>query len=352
MRDVDIRELELPDDAGDPTLLAFHELARKHEATRYGEGLMDRTPEEQLALWRPTVSERCIKLGAWRGDRLLGAATMWVPLQESLDTVDFGTSADPDLPLDEQRALHELLVERAMAEADALGRSTVMGGGPASATGRVTATTGFGGADPDDPETAPLVRRGFSLEQVYRFSIADLDRLDDLDERLAAARERSAGYEVVTWAGATPGEHRAAMRMLRERMSTDAPVGGLALEPEHWSDERLASFEEQKAAGGRTLRNVAARAADGSLVGYSTVIVGSSDVARQHDTLVLREHRGHGLGMLLKLANLVELRDHHPRHRRVSTMNAEENVPMLRVNEAVGFEAVGYEAVWQRKESA
>ena len=68
----------------------------------------------------------------------------------------------------------------------------------------------------------------------------------------------------------------------------------------------------------------------------------------QQDTLVLKEHRGHRLGMLLKLSNLQYLAETHPGHPAVTTFNAEENRPMLGVNEAIGFVPAGYGGGWKR----
>jgi hypothetical protein len=52
--------------------------------------------------------------------------------------------------------------------------------------------------------------------------------------------------------------------------------------------------------------------------------------------------------MLLKVANLEHVMRISPATRRVTTFNAEENRPMLSVNEAVGFVAIGYEAAWKK----
>ncbi|GAA2172558.1 GNAT family N-acetyltransferase [Agrococcus versicolor] len=350
---IEIHPIEMPTTATEPgergdAFREHHALAERSAAARYAPGVLDLTADERLTAWATTATERNVRLGARLDGRLVGAAHLWLPLAESTDVLDFGTAAEPGLDASTARAVHAALVERALAVAGTERRRTIMGGSPGAATGDRTAATGFGAADPGHPEAAPLVAAGFELEQVYRVSLLHLDAVHDLRARLEAASARSRGYDVVAWQGETPGVHREAMRRLHERMSTDAPVGGLALEPEVWSDERLAAFEQQKAEGGRTIRTVAARDASGTLVGFSTLFVGSGDVARQHDTLVVREHRGHGLGMLLKLANLVELDGHHPGHRRVSTWNAEENRPMLATNEAVGFAPIAYEAVWQR----
>jgi len=52
--------------------------------------------------------------------------------------------------------------------------------------------------------------------------------------------------------------------------------------------------------------------------------------------------------MLLKLTNLLELAARFPGARSVETMNAEDNRPMLGVNEEVGFRPVSYSARWRK----
>ncbi|MBD4636278.1 GNAT family N-acetyltransferase, partial [Xanthomonas citri pv. citri] len=64
----------------------------------------------------------------------------------------------------------------------------------------------------------------------------------------------------------------------------------------------------------------------------------------QWDTIVLPEHRGHRLGMRVKAANLIAVRDALPGARAIITGNAEENRHMLDVNEALGFRPVLAEA--------
>lgn len=68
----------------------------------------------------------------------------------------------------------------------------------------------------------------------------------------------------------------------------------------------------------------------------------------QDDTIVLVEHRGHRLGMLLKAANLAQLERLRPGHPSIVTYNAEENRHMLTVNEALGFEPFVYEGAWRK----
>jgi hypothetical protein len=62
--------------------------------------------------------------------------------------------------------------------------------------------------------------------------------------------------------------------------------------------------------------------------------------ARQQDPLVLTGHRSHGLGVLLKTANLRQL---GARAELIYTFTAEETRRMLAVNEALGFRPAGFE---------
>lgn len=355
---IDIRPMPLPErpdelgPVGDEFRVAF-EFHERSNAERYGEGLYVNTAVEFLAALQPNVDYRVDRFHAWQGDRLVGVMTLYSNLLDSTDVVEAQPELSSELGADEQRELAELLVARAHEEAARAGRSTVIMSTVGAATGAVTARSGFGGADPAHPEAAPLVARGYALEQVYRVSVVALADLPDLDDRLAAAEAASADYEMVRWLGDTPGEHREAMCRLYERMSTDAPVGGLAWEPEVWDEARLAEFERTVQDGGRMLLTVAARElATGELGGFSTLILPRSGAtARQHDTLVTKPHRGHGLGMRMKLDNLARLRQVRPELVRIVTWNAEENRPMLSVNEASGFLPVAYEAQWQWKES-
>jgi len=71
-------------------------------------------------------------------------------------------------------------------------------------------------------------------------------------------------------------------------------------------------------------------------------------VVYQEDTLVLREHGSHRLGMRLKTATLQCLRTEWSGAERIHTWNAEENTFMLDVNVALGFRPAGRTAGWQK----
>lgn len=71
--------------------------------------------------------------------------------------------------------------------------------------------------------------------------------------------------------------------------------------------------------------------------------------AWQWATLVLREHRGHRLGLAVKLANLDYLATCVPEVRVVTTGNARENGQMIALNDMLGFEVVADGTFWQKE---
>ncbi|MCU1424947.1 MAG: family N-acetyltransferase [Microbacteriaceae bacterium] len=218
---------------------------------------------------------------------------------------------------------------------------------------RIDAASGFGSVPAGNREVRFLTARGFTLEQVERGSRLALPlEADELRGRVEAARERSgAEYAVHTWTGVTPERWLDDMATLCTRMSTDAPTAGLAEPEDVWTAERIRSDDERHMASPRALLTAAIEhVPTGRLVGFTILSVPpeADRAVIQEDTLVLREHRGHALGMLLKVANLERLQNEMPGHPSVTTFNAEENRHMLRVNEAVGFVPIGYEGAWRK----
>jgi hypothetical protein len=57
-------------------------------------------------------------------------------------------------------------------------------------------------------------------------------------------------------------------------------------------------------------------------------------------TIVDPAHRGHRLGLLVKLANLRQLREHYGHATHVWTGNADTNANMVAINDLLGFRPV------------
>lgn len=167
----------------------------------------------------------------------------------------------------------------------------------------------------------------------------------------ANPRATPTGYSLLSFVDRWPEEDLDDRCELGRRMSTDVPTGELDADEEIWDHARVRSLEASLATQNRAKVITAARHdASGHLVGFTEVAIplGAPESAWQHDTLVIREHRGHGLGFALKVANLLEVQQRYPAVGRISTWNAEENAPMIAVNEEIGCRVESHSAYWHR----
>ena len=79
------------------------------------------------------------------------------------------------------------------------------------------------------------------------------------------------------------------------------------------------------------------------------VATGDGPDVFQWGTFVHREHRGHRLGLAVKVANIKAVQDAHPDKTRITTQNAETNDFMVNINKEIGFEAVEDSAEWIKR---
>ncbi|MGF2948173.1 GNAT family N-acetyltransferase [Microbacterium alcoholitolerans] len=212
--------------------------------------------------------------------------------------------------------------------------------------------TGFG-AVPLDHSARFLQRHGFRLEQVERASelIWGSNTAAHLEQLQRDAELHAERYRVVQWMLPTPDEHLDGYAWLKSRMSTDVPDAELGMPIEKWDAERVRRHDARYAARGARVQVTAAERIDtGELCAFNELAIVGDETAKtdQEDTLVLSDHRGHRLGMLVKTAGLRRWHQNHPHSPRVVTYNAEENRPMLSINEAIGFTPVAYEGAWRK----
>ncbi|WP_345543585.1 GNAT family N-acetyltransferase [Microbacterium jejuense] len=242
------------------------------------------------------------------------------------------------------------LVERAARE---YGRTVLQSWAehPAADGPRLAPPTGFG-TIPEDHAARFYLRHGYTLEQVERGSAFDLTgSFAEVERLLAVAEEASGGYRVVQWFAPTPAEHVDGYAWMKSRMSTDTPIGALEFAEEVWDAARIAEHDARYTDTDRTLLvTTAQHTATGELCAFNELVVGKdrTEATHQEDTLVLKEHRGHKLGTLVKCAGLLAWRDVAPASPRVLTYNAEENRPMLDINEAIGFAPIAYSGAWKK----
>lgn len=204
---------------------------------------------------------------------------------------------------------------------------------------------------PDVPGLAFAAKHGFVRRQSEIRRVLDLPVTPSrLDELWAEASERMTGYLVRTWTDTCPDEYAEQYAYLKSLLMTEAPMGDLEYEAEQWDVDRLRENERESKDQGRTVLTAVAVAPDGSLAGHTQIGVPGHDpgMTYQWDTLVLPGHRGHRLGLALKVANLRALAGRFPDAQVMNTWNAGDNAPMVAVNDALGFRPVERLEEWQR----
>ena len=201
--------------------------------------------------------------------------------------------------------------------------------------------------------------RGFAARHGLERRSAAVKRrqyLDDVDptrvERLYdEARAASEPYDLVRVHGRTPPDMLDAVAEMTGAIN-DAPIDDLDIEDEVFSRARIETYESATLARGHRLYRILARHRDsGALAGHTVVAVEEErpEIGDQHDTSVVRSHRGHRLGLLLKADMLRWLADEEPRLRTIDTWNTETNQHMIAVNERLGYRPLGREIQFQRR---
>jgi GNAT superfamily N-acetyltransferase len=172
-----------------------------------------------------------------------------------------------------------------------------------------------------------------------------------LEELAAELAEHHRDYRLVTWQDHCPDELVDAYAALESTFNDEAPMGELATEAEVVDAARIRFREDQSRAQGRRGWTAAAVAPDGTVAGMTELFFPTHDEvnAFQSGTLVAPAHRGHRLGLALKVLNHLELQRRHTEPRVLHTWNAEENTAMNAVNAALGYRPVELTEEWQRK---
>ena len=267
---------------------------------------------------------RNVLIGAYEGDTMVGRVYLNLPELDNTHLAFADVHVHPDF---QRRGVGRALAEHTVARARAEGRRSLI----------------CEAYSPLGEEGVPLKfarAMGFTEALEDGIKLVDLVATEptwDAIEREVA--ERIDGYTLVAWQDRVPDEQMAGYCRLGEAFNEEAPSGDLELEPEVWTEERVRRGEEQNALSGRHELAVAAIAPDGSMAGLTEIVVSKHASHRgfQSGTLVLPEHRGHALGLAMKVANHRNLRAAFPECRVLMTGNAGVNVAMNAVNERLGY---------------
>lgn len=274
--------------------------------------------------------------GAYADGAVVGTARVELPKHDNLNLADVEVTV---LPAHRRKGIGSALFEHVAARVAELGRTSILG-----------VVNQPIGAD-DVPGGHFATRFGFTRRNVEMRRALALPVAEDLLDSLAAkAAEKLGDYRLVSWTGPCPDEHAEQYAHLKSLLMSEAPSGEMDYEPEVWDVARLRADEKKAADQGRDILTVIAVAPDGVIAGHTQIGVTREGEHRayQWDTLVLPEHRGHRLGLALKVANQRALQAGYPGHTSIETWNAVQNGPMVAVNLELGFREIERYEEWQR----
>lgn len=329
-----------------PEWEAMVRLRNEIEAESVGNFDLAREPEELLPRWHNPLEHKRMVL-ARVGGQIVGrgvyetdaeSPAAWVSVQVLPGHRNHGIGS----------ALHERVVEFARSEGKTALQDYVIEKVSAT-TDVIPSPTGFGSVPRDSASTRFLLKLGYVLEQVGRMSRLDLPV--DVSQRLTEAFETTGpDYAIRTYTGRTPEDLLDDIAVLRQSMGTDAPSAGLETET-LWTAERVRADDDAFEASPRMLlTTVVHHLPTGEVAGYTEIDIPpeTDRPVAQGDTIVVSSHRGHRLGMLLKVVNMARLQEVSPGHPSITSSNAEENRHMLAVNEAVGFIPWATMGAWKK----
>lgn len=264
---------------------------------------------------------------AWDGDELVGVASVSGSLVDNVDEAFVHATV---LPSRRREGIGSLLLDRLVDLAGVRGRTLL-------------SAEAFAPVDADSPALLFAEHHGFARDLEDGMKIADLQATKATWPALAAeAAPHHADYRIVTSWAPIPDELAEGWCAVTNRFYELAPSGDLQREAESWTVERLREREAKGATAGRADCVSVAIAPDGEVAAITELGLNVTVPHRswQSGTVVLPEHRGHRLGLALKLANHTALLARFPDVEWIVTGNAAVNAPMNAINDQLGFRTV------------
>jgi GNAT superfamily N-acetyltransferase/RimJ/RimL family protein N-acetyltransferase len=319
---IDVREI----DPADESLL--------HDWWQSGHDAMADRPYDLNPTWetsrrilpRPHDDFQQTLLAAYDGAELVGSAQTMLPIADNL-TMCYAEVTVP--PPHRGRGVGSALLASVEERALAAGRSYVLVEVIAR-PGQVSAGEKFAAS------------HGYPVANREGIKVLDLREHPDWSALEQRASDRTNDYTIVEWGGTTPEEHQQAVCDALNVFVGMVPSGDLAIEDIALTPERLTRNEKRSNELGRRRFCAGAFAADGSLAGYTDLFLPAhvDTYAQIGITMVLPEHRGHSLGLAMKLATHATLAAEVPTCGLVTTSNADVNDHMNAVNKAMGYRLV------------
>jgi GNAT superfamily N-acetyltransferase len=321
-------EIRPLDPADESAMKRYHEIIWRAEKEDGRPWNAMWTFEELAGLFRvATDDQRNEGYAAWDGEEMVGAGFLMLTL---LDNTDKGFAFVAVEPERRRHGIGTAVLDRLVAVARADGRTTL----------RSSSAVSF-----EDRETSEVLR--WAASQGFRVVNTEIQRslrlpvpsalLDELAHEAAAHHD---GYEIATYTEGLPDELVQSYCDTSNQLILDAPAGDLEWEAEAATPTTVRQRQERDRQSGKTrVTSVALR--DGEVVAYSDLAVSTgSDEGHQYGTLVRRGHRGHRLGLAVKVAALRRVQELRPDVTTVETTNAEVNAQMVGINDRLGFQPV------------
>lgn len=273
---------------------------------------------------------RFLRFAAWAEGRVVGSAFLSLPRLENVDKAMGVVVVHPEA---RRRGVGTALFARLVQVAKADGREVLLGDISLAA-----------GADDTHPARAfakamGCERVGSETEQSLAVPMPEA-RLAQLESevmpRLAGAYRLKAFHDGVDDA-LLPGLCEA-----MNRLNADTPSGEVDFDEETLTPERYrAALAAELEAGAHELMTLALTPSR-EVVAYAVVTVpGSSpEVAHEGGTFVNPAHRGHRLGLALRVAMVRALAKHAPRVTRVHSEISTLNTHRLAINQTLGAQVV------------
>lgn len=359
-KDVRIEQLWIPDslDGPDSTdFLAAVEVGRKVRMQTWGSDDLAYTPLEKLLELADPYERQVILVAKVDGD-IVGAVDIALPLADNLDLAEFTLDILPEF---QRQGVGRQLLEAAEQFARGEGRTMILidtnhpgASLSGSESGQLVPGSGLGFVPMGSREVEFARRTGYTLQHIEQFSSCLLP----LDTKLVAELEDEADqanggrYRLHHWTDRCPDQWLEAVAALENQAGEDTVPSAKTEADLVFDGGMLREAEEATIAQGRrTVVTAVEHIATGMLVGLTTISVLSQrqDVVFQDDTVVLQEHRGNKLGLLIKVANMERLTEQFPDARVIYTWNAPENRYLLKVNQQLGFTTAGVTGIWQKE---
>lgn len=340
MSQLEIVEISRGDDAG---VAAWVETALAAERHDVGDHATCWTYDELLPLVGVTAGLRQFRLfsGLLDGE-VVAAGRLTLPLKDNLDSAELHLGVRPEV---RRRGLGRELLAHLESVALAAGR-TRLDALPAWPHDGAEDGTGAAGAE-------------FARAHGYLFSLGEIQRELSLpvdDELLADLAQEAAphhrGYEIRSWSGPVPDDLVVSWLELSTTLASEAPSGSGEHEDEVVDVPAYREAEALHTAQGRTMWHTVALDDAGDVVAHTMLVETHRDnpFLFQWGTLVRRDHRGHRLGLAVKVANHRAIQaGSDVAGRRTVTWNAGVNDHMIAINERLGFVCGARSGEFQKK---